>query len=154
MATQRQLGQHRPESDFTHITAHVERMWAQLVRGNLNQSRFNPTVIEPPVDVYQTESEVVVVVEIPGVRGQEVELEVDGDRLTVRGEKSGRACPTEHSYSQLEIACGQFERSVRLPAEVDPQGTTLSYEDGFIEIRMPRTTRRQERLIKITLRQS
>lgn len=142
------------DAEFGVYSTQVERLWEQMVGSRSGHPRFAPPVVQPPVDVYYTPDEVVAILEIPGMRGQEVHLEVEPDRLTIRGEKWGRHCPDEHVYSQIETVCGGFERIIQLPAAVDPEGTKLSYDDGYIEIHMPRAARQPGQRLVITVRQS
>ena len=140
--------------DSDEFALHVEHVWAQLLRGNPQQPHYSPSAVRPPVDVYQTDSEVVAVIEAPGMRNQDLRLELGPDYLTVAGEKQGISCARDGVFSQLEIACGPFSRRIELPAPVDPEGIRLSYQDGYIEIRLPRAQRRIERRVRVTLRQS
>ncbi len=139
--------------EFDEFTMRVERLWAQLRLGRVQQPQYSPRFVGPAVDVYQTEAAVIVVVEAPGMRNQDLRLEVEAGRLTISGEKPGRVCSEHGVFSQLEISCGPFSRTVELPSEVDPDGVTLAYNDGYVEIRLPRIARRIERRVRITLRQ-
>jgi HSP20 family protein len=139
--------------EFDEFTVRVERLWGELRLGRIQQPQYSPRFVRPAVDVYQTEDAVVVVVEAPGMRNQDLRLEVEAGRLTISGEKPGKVCSEHGVFSQLEIACGLFSRTVELPAEVDPDGVALTYDDGYIEIRLPRIARRIQRRVRITLRQ-
>jgi HSP20 family protein len=136
------------------VVVHVERLWSQVLRGRIQQPQYSPPSLRPAVDVYQTRDALVVVVEAPGMRDQELRLLFEPGRLTISGEKHSRTCREEGEFHRLEIACGPFSRTVELPVPVDPDGTQLSYEDGYIEIRLPRVAQRSERLVRITLHQS
>jgi HSP20 family protein len=140
--------------EIDEASAQLETLWTQLRRGRLNQPQYNQPVVRPAVDVYQTPDSVVVVVEIPGMTGRRVGLEIDGGRLTIWGEKGGRACTEPAAFSQVEIAAGVFRRSVELPAEVDPERAAYRYEDGYLEVRLPRTQRPLGRIVRLTLRQT
>ena len=156
MVNQRELTSSRrlqAGGDFDDLTAHVESLWSQLLRGRPQQPQYSPTAVRPAVDVYQTADAVVVVVEAPGMRDQEIRLELEAGRLTIRGEKRNRYSNAAHLYNQMEIACGPFSRTVDLPSEVDAERVTLHYADGYVEIRLPRVPRRTERRVRITLRQ-
>jgi HSP20 family molecular chaperone IbpA len=139
--------------DFDEFAVHVERLWSQLRRGSLQQPHYNPSFVRPAIDVYQTGDRVVVVIEAPGMRNRQLHLELEGNRLTISGEKQGRSCAKDGLYSQLEIACGPFSRTIELPCEVDAENISLDYDDGYIEIRLPRIQRPLERRVRITLRQ-
>jgi HSP20 family protein len=136
------------------VVIHVERLWSQVLRGRPQQPQYSPAALKPAVDVYQTRDSVVVVIEAPGMRDQELRLAFEPGRLTISGEKRSRSCTAEGVFHQVEIACGLFTRTVELPVPVDPDGIQLSYEDGYIEIRLPKVAGRNERRVRITLRQS
>jgi HSP20 family protein len=136
------------------MIVHVERLWSQVLSGRLQQPQYNPTAVRPAVDVYQTRTWLVIVMEAPGMRDQELRLAFEPGRLTISGEKRGRSCVEQGEFHQLEIACGAFSRTVELPVPVDPDGIQLSYDDGYIEIRLPRVAQRREQMVRITLHQS
>ncbi|HTE87173.1 MAG TPA: Hsp20/alpha crystallin family protein [Dehalococcoidia bacterium] len=146
-------GRVEASEEFDEFTMRVERLWSQLRLGRIQQPQYSPRFVRPAIDIYQTEDAVVVAVEAPGMRNQELRLELDGGQLTISGEKLGKTCTEAGVFSQLEISRGPFSRTVQLPAEVDPDAVTLSYDDGYIEIRLPRVARRLERRVRITLRQ-
>jgi HSP20 family protein len=147
-------------SEFEHLHEHIERMWERLAGGHPGQPRFQPPVIEPPADVYETADAVVVVIEIPGVRGQDVELSFAEGRMMVRGEKRDLhhheqlQHHRERIYSQMEIARGVFERVVPLPAPVDTEQVAVDYDDGLLRIVMPKRQAVSARRIKVTVRES
>lgn len=141
----------RVTEEFDELTVSVERLWTQLRSGRIQQPQYSPRFVRPAVDVYQTEDAVVVLVEAPGMRNRELRLELEARQLTISGEKPGKVCQEDGVFSQLEILRGPFSRTVQLPSDVDPGGVTLSYEDGYVEIRLPRVARRLERRVRIIL---
>jgi HSP20 family protein len=142
-----------PPSEFDAFSAHLEGIWAQLLRGRPQQPQYSPGGIRPAVDVYETPEAVFVVLEAPGMRDRELRLELESGRLTIWGEKRNRHCGDTQVYNQVEIACGPFSRTVDLPSPIDPDRISLRYEDGYVEIRLPRVQRRMERRVRITLHQ-
>src|SRR5438270_7558 len=112
MAERKQLS-----SDFEHVAEHLEHMWDHLLKGGGPGSpRYARPMIEPPTDVYHTESEIVVLVEIAGMREEEVEIQLEGRRMTVRGEKRDRrARQPGRNYHAMEIQYGPFERAIVVP---------------------------------------
>src|SRR3989304_6256342 len=116
-------------SDFERIRERMEQAWRQVL-GPPGSPRFGTPLIEPSVDVYETEEEVVVVVEIPGISEEEVEIMVDGRRLVLSGERKPGAAQPKRLYSQMEICHGPFRRGVLLPAEGDPGEATAGAPPG------------------------
>ncbi len=129
----------------------MERTWQQLV-GPPAPSRFCPPVFEPPTDIYETEEEVVVVLEVAGIRDREVEVVVDGRLLAVRGEREMPQAPQGRVYYQIEVCYGPFQREVTLPTDVDPEGAQVRYRDGFLEVHLPKVRRRPSQRVRITVR--
>lgn len=139
-------------AEFDRVRERVHQAWHELL-GPPGSPRFRPPVIAPPVDVYETEESVVVLMELAGINEQEVRITIAGDRLTIRGEREDRQATPGRLYTQMEICCGAFERTVTLPAEVDADKTTGTYHDGFLEIVLRRAQRPLNRQVRITLRE-
>lgn len=154
-------------SEFEHLHEQIEKMWERFGTGMPGQPRYQPPTIEPPADVYQTADAVVVVVEIAGLRGQDIEVTINDGRLTLRGEKTDQhhhhhehASEPVHDhrrervYSQMEIARGPFERTLSLPAAVDADQLSVRYEDGLLQITLPRKQAAATHRIRVTVRDS
>lgn len=95
----------------------------------------------PPTDVYETESEFVVLVEVAGMRGAEISVTLDGQALRVRGLRRHRS--EMAAYHQMEVRDGEFGLEVRLPLAVDRQRIEARYDDGFLQVRLPKVQPRQ-----------
>lgn len=91
----------------------------------------------PDVDVFETESHVVVRVELSGVRQEEVRVSVDGDELRIAGHRpTGEGEAT--CLHQMEIATGPFERRVRVPVPFDRAEVVARLVDGVLTVRLPK----------------
>lgn len=138
-------------SEIEGVRRRMERTWQQML-GPPGSPRFRSPVIEPPADVYETAESVVVVVEIAGINDQDVEISVEGNILTIRGQREDRQRHPRRLYTQMEINCGPFERILSLPAEVDAGKASVTYDDGFLEIVLPKVKRQVKRYVRITIR--
>jgi HSP20 family protein len=139
-----------PESQFTHLASRVERMWERLMEGSLSSGTPSPRPMEPPVDVYETDGAVVLVLEMAGIRDQQVTLDISGRRVLIQGERrAAQRGPGNRVYSQMEILCGPFRRAVTLPAPVEVEGAEVVYDDGFLRISFPKPQGGQERAVRI-----
>lgn len=90
----------------------------------------------PPVDVIEEEDEVVVTMELAGGRKEDVEVECRGDSLWIRGEKRRERSGHEEHRRYVERTFGAFERTVPLPATVDPDSVETSFADGVLTVRI------------------
>ena len=88
----------------------------------------------PAIEAYRKDDKLVVRADLPGIDPKEVELAVEGDRLTVRGER--RSSEETEGGAYREVRYGRFERTVQLPTGVDPDSVKATYRDGVLEITM------------------
>lgn len=107
----------------------------------------------PAMDIVETDDEYRVQLEVPGVAPEEIEVRVDGNTLTVSGEKrysSGEERRGE-GYTFVERAYGRFARSLRLPRTVDAERITARYDRGVLTLVVPKNGTSQSRRIPVTV---
>lgn len=92
----------------------------------------------PPVDVFEEGAEVVAKVELPGLKREEITVEVGPETLTISGRKAKEEKVERRNYYRFERASGAFTRTVRLPAEVELDKAHAEYKDGVLTVRVPR----------------
>ena len=93
-------------------------------------------VWRPPTDVYENEDGLVVRVEIAGMRSEGFLISLTGRRLVVAGTRVDPA--PKRTYHQMEIRFGEFRAEVDLPWQVQPEDVEATYEEGFLEMQIPR----------------
>lgn len=119
----------------------MERLLNDFSRRKPPPGQFSPHSWMPAIDIYESQDKVTVLVELCGVRREEIELVVDGHNLIIRGLRKHQSQKSEASCQQLEIYWGPFEREVPLPSPVDPEATQATVENGMLEIIMPKAHR-------------
>jgi HSP20 family protein len=99
----------------------------------------------PRVDLIDREAEILVRAEVPGIDKEHLEVDLTGELLTIRGERRKEEKTEEGNVYRAEIARGTFVRTLRLPAEVDADKVEATFENGLLEIHLPKlaTTKRQ-----------
>jgi HSP20 family protein len=95
---------------------------------------------QPAVDVFETEAAILVRVEIPGVRGEDIRVNIDGEVLRVSGVRKVPADATVKRLHKMEIAFGPFHREVRIGVPFDRERVSAHLEDGFLSVTLPRQT--------------
>jgi HSP20 family protein len=103
----------------------------------------------PPLDVYETRDDLVVAVELPGVREKDIQLSMTGDVLSLRGQRGTAVEAREENYHRIERWSGAFERHIQLPVPVQADKIRASYRDGVLEVRLPKLEEVKPREIKI-----
>src|SRR6266511_2255966 len=92
----------------------------------------------PAVDMYQTDDEVVVKAAIPGFKADEVQINVTGDLLTIRGESKHEEEQKDKAWHIREQRWGTFERSIALPTSVVSDRADANFENGILTITLPK----------------
>jgi len=103
----------------------------------------------PAMDMYETKDDLVVSLELPGVKEKEVQVSITNDILTVKGEHTQQQEVKDENYQRLERWFGKFERSIPLPMPVQTDRVKATYRDGVLEIKLPKAEAVQPREIKI-----
>jgi HSP20 family protein len=108
-------------------------------------------VIEPAAEVAESEGEVTVKMEVPGVEKDHLQLTVSDDRLIVRGEVRKESEEKRKHYYRQEIRYGAFQRSVPLPVEVDAAKASAELKNGMLKVTLPKSTHPKAQEIKVAV---
>ncbi|MFN8401642.1 MAG: Hsp20/alpha crystallin family protein [Anaerolineales bacterium] len=103
----------------------------------------------PAVDMYQTDNEVVVKAALPGIKADEVQINVTGEVLTLKGETKQENETKEKAYHIREQRWGAFERSIVLPTEVVADKAKADFENGVLTITLPKAEEVKPKTISI-----
>ena len=101
------------------------------------------------VDLYETDDEVVVTASLPGVKLEDLHISVTGDTLTVKGETKEDREEKQPSYYRRERRYGSFQRTLTLPVEVDADNAQATFEDGVLNLRLPKTPELRSKTIEV-----
>lgn len=101
------------------------------------------------VDVYQTDSEIIVQSAVAGVKPEDLDISVENDVLTIKGNREKIAGDEEKNYFYQECYWGRFSREIILPVEVDSSRTEAAMQNGILTIRIPKIEREKKRKIVV-----
>jgi HSP20 family protein len=105
----------------------------------------------PKVDVSETDREIQIVAELPGLKQDDVELIQEDDLLTLRGQASESREEKEKQYHLTERSYGRFERSFRLPETVDHERISAKFENGLLTVTLPKSERAEKAAKRIEI---
>jgi HSP20 family protein len=108
--------------------------------------------ITPAVDIDETDKEMVVTAELPGVSDKDVEVSLAGDILTIKGEKKAEHEEKNGDATYMERRFGSFSRSLRLPFEVKDEKVDAKFKDGVLTIRLPKPAELQRSVRRIEVK--
>jgi HSP20 family protein len=104
----------------------------------------------PKLDVSEGRKDIIVKAEIPGIEAKDLDVSIDGRRLNIRGEKKQEQTEEEETYYSVESSYGYFNRTIELPAEVDPNKVDASYKKGILKIKLRKTKSSETKRITLT----
>ena len=133
-----------PWGELATLQRDVDRL---LGRPGASATRGAPLV--PPMDAMKTGEGMVVRLELPGLRPEDVDVSVNEGVLTIAGERKLDAGVAEDAWVRRERPVGRFERSFTLPEGTDPQGITASFDLGVLELQIPHPPQRRPHRIQV-----
>ena len=104
----------------------------------------------PSIDVYDDKEEVVLKADLPGVRPEDVDVEIDENVLTVRGHRAADHETDPERFYRIERPTGSFERSIALPQGVRSDNVEAAFEDGILTVRVPKAEEAKPKRIRVT----
>jgi HSP20 family protein len=105
----------------------------------------------PSVDVYETDHELIIKCDLPGVKKENVDLDITHNLLKISGEKSREEKVEEANYYRYESSYGKFSRSFELPEGLDIDKARAHFEDGVLEIKVPKSAEAEKTSKKISI---
>jgi len=108
----------------------------------------------PAMDLVEQDDAFVLHADLPGMNDEDVHVEVDGDVLTISGERKAEHEAKNEGYVRVERSFGSFRRSLTLPDGVDPEQVAAKFERGVLEVRIPKPAERRPRKVAIAVGES
>jgi len=108
----------------------------------------------PRVDMSETDDEIQIAAELPGVNKDDLEISISKGRINIRGEKNEQEEDKGKNYYRLERSYGAFQRSFSLPCEIDENKVDASFKHGLLNISLPKTEAARKRIKKIQVKSS
>lgn len=102
------------------------------------------------VDVYQTQNDIVVKAPVAGVNEADIDITVQPDQVSIRGERKEEREVEDNGYHTRECYWGAFSRTVTLPVEGEPDGARATFKNGILTIRVPKSRKNQAVKLKIS----
>ena len=106
-------------------------------------------VFHPSVSIRETEKSLIVEADLPGVREEDVEVEIENDKLVIRGERKHKVETKREDYYHMESSFGSFSRMVSLPSYVDSSKAEAEFTDGVLEIKFPKVQEKKSKKLAI-----
>ena len=142
-----------PFRSLVDIQGDVNRLLDNFMGRQFNGEMAKGRAWLPAIDMHETKDNVVLKVELPGVREKDVTVSITGDLLSIKGERRWDDESKDQKFLHVERVYGQFERLVQLPMAVQTDKVKASYRDGVLEVTLPKAEELKPREIKINIQQ-
>jgi HSP20 family protein len=138
-----------PFRDLNTLQDRMNRLFHEAGRGWQGEEPAATTTWSPAVDIYETDGEIIVKAELPGVDRKDITLHLENNVLTLRGERRFEKETKEENYHRIERSYGGFSRSFSIPATVDEDNIRADYKDGILKIALPKKDQAKPKNIQI-----
>jgi HSP20 family protein len=119
--------------------------------GNVNEESLTQGSFVPPVDVYEDEHSIQLKMEVPGIDEKNIDIRLENNLMTVRGEREFNKETKEENYHRIERRYGSFSRSFTLPNTVNPEDVKADYDKGVLTIRLGKRAEAKPKQIKVSV---
>ena len=138
-----------PSRGAIALQEQLSRMFGEVPERTGEES--NLTAWAPPVDIYETENELVIKADLPEVNPQDLDIRVANNILTIRGERKFEKKVGEENYLRMERAYGSFSRSFSLANSVNSEEIKADYQNGALTLHIPKAEETKPKQIKVTV---
>ena len=139
-----------PAREVASLQSDVNRLFNSFFEGPGNGSTRARHWV-PAMDLVEASDHFVLRADLPGLDQNDVKLEVEGDTLTLSGERNVEHREEQEGYLRLERSTGAFRRTLTLPAGVQPEDIEASFDRGVLEVRIPKPAEPEPRRIEIAV---
>ena len=137
------------EHPLVGLRDEMNRLFDSFWRGDFLPEQFPFAQNFPSVDVSETEDEIIVRAEVPGLEAEDLDLSITGDVLTIKGEKKEEKDEKEKDAHRREVRYGAFSRTVRLPGSVDVKKVNAECRKGVLKVTLGKTESEKAKTITV-----
>src|SRR5579864_6034034 len=114
----------------------MNRLFRETYSPEEPEEALTTTGFAPPVDIYEDEHNITLKLEVPGIEEKDLDIKLENNTLTVRGERNFEKEEKEENFHRIERRYGAFARSFTLPNTVDPENVNATYENGILKLQL------------------
>ena len=138
-----------PFLNLSSLQEQVNRMFESAFPGRGDASAM--TAWAPSVDIYETENELVLKADLPDVSEKDLDIRVENNMLTIRGERKFEQKVKEENYLRIERTYGSFSRSFSLPNTINTEAIKADYKNGVLTVEIPKRAESKPKQVKVNV---
>jgi HSP20 family protein len=137
--------------DVLALQNRMNSLFQDFSRGNSGENELATAGFVPPVDIFEDENKLVLKLEIPGMRQEDLDVRLENNTLTVKGERSFKSEGKEENFHRVERRYGSFYRAFTLPTTIDQNSIKAEYEAGVLHLELQKRAETKPKQIKVNV---
>jgi HSP20 family protein len=129
----------------------MNRLFRESYSPEAPEEALTTTSFAPPVDIYEDEHNITLKLEVPGIDEKDIDVRIEGNTLTVHGERKIEKEEKEENFRRVERQYGSFTRSFTLPSSVDTGQVSANYDKGVLKIKLAKKAEAKPKQIKVNV---
>jgi len=138
-------------NDLASLHDSINRLFENSYYGNSEKESGAVANWYPPTDIYETKDGYVLKLEVPGLKKEDLNVEMKGNVLTIKGERKEEKEIKEENYHRIESFCGTFCRSFSLPENIDAESIAAAMKDGVLELKIAKAEDKKTKNVAIDI---
>jgi HSP20 family protein len=140
-----------PRRDFSALQDRLNRIFREAYSPEGPEEALTTANFAPPVDVYEDAHNITLKIEVPGIDEKDIDVSLENNTLTVRGQRTFEKDEKEENYQRVERMYGTFTRSFTLPNTVETEQVSAHYDKGVLKVRMAKKAEAKPKQIKVNV---
>ena len=140
-----------PLADVAVLQNRLNSIFSDFARPEGDQESLAMGNFIPPVDVYEDAQQLVLKLEVPGINQEDLDVRLENQTLTVKGERKFESHEKEENFHRIERRYGSFTRSFTLPQTVDAAAVKASYDNGVLSISLAKKEAAKPKQVKVEI---
>ena len=140
-----------PVREFVTLQDRMNRLFRDPRGPEGQDESLTTTAFAPPVDIYEDEHNITLKIEVPGIDEKDINVNVENNTLTVRGERKFEQEEKEENFRRVERQYGSFTRTFTLPQTVDSEKIQANYDKGVLKIELAKKAEAKPKQIKVNI---
>ncbi|MGZ4819072.1 MAG: Hsp20/alpha crystallin family protein [Terriglobales bacterium] len=140
-----------PFQELNVITDRMNRLFQDSFGTAGREDALTTSSFVPPVDIYEDEQNIVLKLEVPGIDQKDIDVRMENNTLTVRGERKFEKEEKEENFHRVERRYGSFFRAFTLPNTVDAENVHAEYDNGVLKIKLAKKAEAKPKQIKVNV---
>ena len=140
-----------PLADVAVLQNRLNSIFSDFARPDDTQESLSAGNFVPAVDVYEDEHKLVLKLEVPGIKQEDLDVRLENQSLTVKGQRKFESEEKEENFHRIERRFGSFSRSFTLPVSIDTASIAAKYENGVLAIQLAKKEAAKPKQVKIEI---